>query len=439
MGIRFPFTLSLIAFAFLLLSVFPTQGYAETKPPVKWTYKLSVNDPDVQEGEYIPVWKSIEQLNENIYITFTYKNPRTALQVIGVDGKKKWDIIANTSGKYHFTSTPDTDGAVYVYTKEMSEFQKYDSKGSMAWSMPLTNGTFPSKAVIGSKGLVYIMHEIVPDVFELVAVDKKTGKTAWKYEPVSYRSFSAEEQLVIGPDGTIYMWITPNTLSAIRYDGKVKWTKNINAFILSTPIFDKKGNLYLFTSKGISALDKEGEKIWTYQPKDGHFFHMARGEDGTLFLKYENKIHAVKPDGKFKWEYTLKQDEDKAERQFVGVPLAGKDGSLYVLAEGDRSTEPYYLYAIDKNGKEKWVSELQGDFSGFFVFPMDTKIQIDKDGILYVPIRNKIFAVTPKGKEEWTLEYDRDDFAGPIIGADSSVYIGYENKLTAIKKGKKSK
>ena len=92
----------------------------------------------------------------------------------------------------------------------------------------------------------------------------------------------------------------------------------------------------------------------------------AIGADGTIYLGTDSgELQAYTPDGTLLWSYPA--------IGHVGEPVVDAEGTIYVAAGLEN-----YVYAINPDGSEKWVSEFQYDYDwiGHCV--------IANDGTLYV-------------------------------------------------------
>jgi outer membrane protein assembly factor BamB len=111
-------------------------------------------------------------------------------------------------------ATPTADGErVYVYFGSFG-LLCYDFAGQELWQVPLPVpqtrfGTGTSPVVAGERVLLHVEH--LPKPY-LLAVDRRTGKTAWKAErppgmdgyatPVLWAHNGAEEVVTLGPGGS---------------------------------------------------------------------------------------------------------------------------------------------------------------------------------------------------------------------------------------------
>lgn len=123
--------------------------------------------------------------------------------------------------------------------------------------------------------------------------------------------------------------------------------------------------------------------------------------------------------GAIKWRF-------KAEGQIETSPVIDKEGDIYF------ADQKCNLYAIDKNGKEKWrfsggkpvTSKEWGGESCAQSSPA-----IAEDGTIYfLPMTGKFFAVSPDGKEKWSypIFMFKNAWSSPSIDKDGTIYVGSE-------------
>ncbi len=105
-------------------------------------------------------------------------------------------------------------------------------------------------------------------------------------------------------------------------------------------------------SKAPTARNNVSEKL-SYTTGDKVVSSPAVSSDGTVYVgSHDNKLHAVNPDGTFKWEYTTGGDVRSS-------PAIGADGTVYV---GNLDGT---LYAVDLNtGAIKWTYQTENMIMG---------------------------------------------------------------------------
>ena len=133
----------------------------------------------------------------------------------------------------------------------------------------------------------------------------------------------------------------------------------------------------------------------------------AVGADGTIYVKGEDRLYALSPEGARKWSYRVFNPN--------GSPIIGNDGTVYVGGG-------YGFYAINPDGTLKWVKQL-GDNCG-------DSAAVAADGTVYVS-GGFLYSIAPGGEMLW----HQGDFltSSPVIGNSGSIYVRgyYDHRLFA--------
>jgi outer membrane protein assembly factor BamB len=155
----------------------------------------------------------------------------------------------------------------------------------------------------------------------------------------------------------------------------------------------------------------------------------ALGHDGSIYLGLKTSVLAVSSSGVEQWRVRPEGAD------YIGFPVIGADGTVYVAASGFHGDKRGYLYAFDPEGTEKWrysiLPEAVGSGINFIYSPA-----IGQDGTLLFSATgdSTLRAVGPDGQLRW--QYKAEALIGRVVvGADGTVYMstgdGYVNVLTA--------
>ncbi len=255
-------------------------------------------------------------------------------------GRQQWrqELAPNSVEEVHRTlgspasATPATDGErLYVHFGSFG-LLAYSLDGREVWRHPMkltqTEYGASSSPVIAGENVIQLLDQDGDS--HLVAVNRKTGKTAWRVErPEMRRGFGTP--LVWTHDGTTDL-VVPGTLWLIGYNpanGDERWrVSGLARITCTTPV---AGDGLLFTASWTTGGDRSADRIsmpaWSefivqYDTnKDGRFSfeelpdgpakqrfkHLDGNRNGfveqaewesmaAIFAKVENQAFAVKPD-----------------------------------------------------------------------------------------------------------------------------------------------
>jgi outer membrane protein assembly factor BamB len=135
------------------------------------------------------------------------------------------------------------------------------------------------------------------------------------------------------------------------------------------------GKTYVMTPNRLLALSVNGKKIWEFEEFSMEFQPVV-ATDGTVYIVTKKaELVAVQPDGKKAWSFSgLGQP---------GAPMLGASGTIY-FPVGNK------LYAVDPSGREKWEAPLDSDVWG--------SMTLSSDGTLYAATRQGTLYAFPVGE-----------------------------------------
>ena len=218
--------------------------------------------------------------------------------------------------------------------------------------------------------------------------------------------FSVGAQPVVSQDGTVF---AVNKEDGKRGDkikinavqaGKVKWT-------YQTDYWNKKTNSMLPGKDGslyVAATVKTSEKGFFKAPD-----------------KIENYFIGLKPNGTEKFKIPVKNwgEADK------GCLAEGPDGTIYTIQEGSK------LVAYSPDGKERFGTNLMGHRKNS-AFPLTTAFPpaIDKEGNVYVATKgfqtNNLICFDKDGKEKWRTEVEKEFTATPHFAPGGNIIAAFQ-------------
>jgi outer membrane protein assembly factor BamB len=252
----------------------------------------------------------------------------------------------------------------------------------------------------------------------------RPGDRPWKFR-TGKGIFSTP---VIAKDGTVYVGSADTYFYAIGPQGRLRWKLKTGNIIDSAAVLDKAGKTVTFGSGDeiLYRLGTEPRKhrkppkaIWRFRPTQppvkGQQVNWWEGNadiapNGTVYAGntggYE---YAINPDGKQKWVFA-------AGNSVWTDPAFASDGTAYV------GSLDLFVYAIDKNGTQKWKTPTLG-----FVISSPA---IGSDGTVYVgSFDSKLYALDPAtGTPKWSFATGDHIYSSPAVeddatGATKAIYF----------------
>jgi hypothetical protein len=211
------------------------------------------------------------------------------------------------------------------------------SAPKIAWRAPAT-GTWSPDLVVAADDTVYGY-----DTARGVVALAPNGQQRWATAVSVPDGRVLDGSLAIGADGTVYVWT--GELTAVRPDGSVAWTSEVEA-----------------------------------DPQSGttEFLKLAVGPDGTIYVAGSPltpdtagvSLYAVSSTGETVWSNTW-----GLGKLATTSPTVGPDGTVYMLTAAPGDTVSLTAFAPD--GSQSWHVDLAAEGSSGSV--------VTDDGVLLVP------------------------------------------------------
>jgi len=365
------------------------------------------------------------QLADSPWPTFMGNAQRTGLSQYDtshVDGTIIWTFKAG--GGIESSPAIGLDGTIYVGSHD-GYLYAVNPDGTLKWKTKLATPiekehyghliSIGSSPAIGEDGTIYIASQ---DQY-LHAVSSQ-GKEKWKFS--IGHSFDAWASPVIGEDGTIYITSSkPKAgLYAINPDGTEKWKYNAGANMFNSPSIGKDGTIYVGMPTGpktneLIAINTNGKKIWN--KKTSLFLESSPTvTDEAIYIgsfvdgQTGAGLYSI-TDGKENWYFKTQTKE------VMATAAIGSDGTIYF---GDYRDEGSQLHALTPDGKEKWSVDTVG--------PISSSPAIGLDGTIYFGVSSAkkgetaFFALNPDGTVKWSYDKGGSFASSPAIGKDGTVY-----------------
>jgi outer membrane protein assembly factor BamB len=253
---------------------------------------------------------------------------------------------------------------------------------------------------VGEDGTLYL--EGKSDGQNSLRVYSRTGDLKWAV-PID----EIENPLAVAPDGTTFLMATlrsSSTLTAYNPDGTVRWRVQNEGEQFGDwipPAIGPDGTIYVFSGvqpgslpdcrslcPAILAITPQGQERWRVRiprrPKD-----VVVDADGRILVNVPSgNLIAFDPQGHQLWRFN---SEDKFGKGGIAVAA---DRTIYFASR--------FLYAIDLNGKARWVFKPQTSYTEGEDFQDDPVIA--EDGTVYAYSRHhELYAITPGGRKKWVI------------------------------------
>ncbi|MGE7930739.1 PQQ-binding-like beta-propeller repeat protein [Lysinibacillus xylanilyticus] len=295
-----------------------------------------------------------------------------------------------------------TDGTIYVHQQD--KLYAFNADGSVKWA---TESLFGNVS-IGYDGTIF------------------SGKTAYNPDDGSIKwSIKGYSRATPAIGESVIYTVVDNKLMALDYkDGSLIWKspdlEPYSAYSPS-PVVSSDGTIYVSTDAPnnsfsyLYAFDKNGKEKWKYQYKQGAGGEgnvPTIGSDGTIYTTKNNILYAITPNGELLWELGFAKK--------ISQVVISKDEVIY-LGSWD-----YNLYALNKDGSEKWRKSLNSYVRGVPILDINGNILVmDNYGTL--------FSVNNLGKTNWTTKLDTvSSYSSPAIAKDGTIYIGTSYAFNAV-------
>ena len=180
------------------------------------------------------------------------------------------------------------------------------------------------------------------------------------------------------------------------------------------PAVDQNGTIYIGTSKGLLALDKNGNFKWQYSTTTRGILRAPLiGQDGTIYILIsEDKILALSPSGRLRWQKPVETSFSKSHPHEPNVNLVLTDNVLYYatrLPVG--TTTKSALIAINpETGETNWSYTFSGSE------PPSTPT-ITEQGTILIGFKQTLFILDSDGNLKKKFEFN------PTCGSQNQTSI----------------
>jgi outer membrane protein assembly factor BamB len=270
---------------------------------------------------------------------------------------------------------------------------------------------------------------------------KHTGKTTHPGTHIGALKwrFKTDGQIVSSPaiasDGTVYVGSDDNYFYAINRDGSLRWRYKTGNIVRSSPAIASDGTVYVGSFDGkLYAFNPDGTVKWSYQTGDGIESSPAVTRDGTIYVGSSDfYFYALNPDGSLKWRFF-------AGDAIGSSPAVGNDGNVYFGCWLED------VFVLDQNGFEvcRWLTPSGGVFASPTITANGT-VWIANDSAWVDTLSQRedipdilkkpwfVYRMYPDYCNASLFNYGEEDvYSTPAVEADTSIVIGYGQKLLAL-------
>lgn len=239
------------------------------------------------------------------------------------------------------------DSTLYLSSDDHWIYAFDSASGKMKWKYG-TADEGGSKCVFNSDETVVYCGT---DDKSLRALNPADGSLIWKFSTGGAVTSSTR----VGADGTLFFGCLDGYFYAVKPDGSLKWKKNMNEEIWSSPALLEGGKAVFIgsmaeDSANVFSLDGQtGDIIWEYKTGEPVFSSPAVSHDNkaVFFCSFDANCYAFNTEsGRQLWMF-------EGDSAFQSSPAVSKlDGTLFVgSSQGN-------IYALESStGKLKWIRE----------------------------------------------------------------------------------
>ncbi len=235
---------------------------------------------------------------------------------------------------------------------------------------------------------------------QLVALDRFTGETYWKFDLRGEESLRAIYGTPAISNETLYIGGYDGILYALTTEGNLIWEERVDGPIVGSPFLTEDTILVSSADGHVYAFDKSKQsRKWRFKAKDSVWSGPIASNGVVYFGSLDRKVYALnQDDGNLLWEFSTKG-------AVTATPLV-YDGRVYIGSFGG------VFYSIDaKTGVEVW--RFEGATNWYW------GSAIIHNGTIFAPsLDGNLYALDIKtGALLWTIETE-----GPIIGSPAVVF-----------------
>jgi hypothetical protein len=136
----------------------------------------------------------------------------------------------------------------------------------------------------------------------------------------------------------------------------IHWVYSANLSTSSTPVIDKNDMAYFTTEHDLIAVDKHGNKLWSWHCND-LLNNPKLDTDGILYVTSDKgTLYSISTNGKELWHYQASVDSVQNQIYSCTSCTVGKDGIVYFMIIYKNPMKDYgsILFTVNRSGTLRW-------------------------------------------------------------------------------------
>jgi outer membrane protein assembly factor BamB len=181
------------------------------------------------------------------------------------------------------------------------------------------------------------------------------------------------------------------------------------------------------TGRSVLAGPRQAKLAWVFRTQGRVYADAAipRGGETVYVASHDHRLYAIGRNGRERWSYD-------AKGKIWSSPAIGRDGTIYFGSDADR------LVALYPDGRERWVFSTEqppakGEKPEAGRFDVDTSPVLAADGTVIFGSHTNLYALrATSGSTRWVFTAGVGKakvFSSPTLGYDGSIYFGTQGRF----------
>ena len=167
-----------------------------------------------------------------------------------------------------------------------------------------------------------------------------------------------------------------------------------------------------------------GTTKWQFQASKPIAGHTAIATDDTVYVSvWDCKLYALDKNGNQKWIFAA-PTQNSCVNRFTS-PSVGLDGTVYAGLAHSVSEPAVGLYAINPDGTQKWLFSVSSSIFSPIIIGSDTVYAIDNTA-------KKLYAISFAGTQKWVYQSSTAYLYQPVLGPNGTIYVRLTSGIMAL-------